>query len=215
LKSDNPLFQFNLHQNVRGLIALALLFDLYAIYQQVVTNRLHRRVNKEIEANVRLKMLAEEFRDLAMRDPLTGLYNRRLVDERLTEEVARSKRHGHPLAVLAIDLDNFKQINDRHGHAAGDMVLRAFADRLTQAMRVSDVAARIGGDEFLALLPECHPGQVERVLARLSPLDIEFRGQKIAITVSTGWADYVPGNSPQHLLERADEALYANKQSRN
>src|SRR5260370_42478258 len=125
-------------------------------------------------------------RDLAMRDSLTGLYNRRLVAARLTEEIARSQRHGHPLAVLAIDLDNFKQINDRHGHTVGDMALKAFADRLKQAMRVSDVAARVGGDEFLALLPECHPGQVERVVARLSPLEIEFREQIVSITVATG-----------------------------
>src|SRR5438046_8978906 len=101
-------------------------------------------------------MQAEEFQEKAIRDTLTGLYNRRLAEERLMVEVTRSKRYGHPLSVLALDLNDFKLINDGYGHAAGDLVLKRFADRLKQAIRVPDLAARIGGDEFLVLLPECH-----------------------------------------------------------
>ncbi len=100
-------------------------------------------------------MRAKEFLKLAMLDPLTGLHNRRFAQERLVAEMARSGRHGHPLTVLMIDLDGFKQINDRYGHWGGDLVLKEFAQRLCRAIRGSDLAIRLGGDEFVVLLPEC------------------------------------------------------------
>lgn len=213
-KETNASFQFNLSQEVRGLAALVLLFSIYAIYQQILIKQLRHQLADQLGASAELRVRAEEFQDKAIRDPLTGLYNRRLAEDRLLAEVTRSKRHGHPLAVLALDLNDFKLINDRYGHAAGDLVLKGLADRLKQSIRVPDVVARIGGDEFLVLLPECHVGQVERVVARLEGLDAEFHGQRIPFTVSTGWADYQPGESPEQLLERADQKLYVDKRTR-
>jgi diguanylate cyclase (GGDEF)-like protein len=143
------------------------------------------------------------------------LYNRRIADQRLAEEIARSRRHSSPLTVLAFDLDGFKQINDSYGHAAGDLVLKEFAVRLKSAGRFTDVAARTGGDEFLVLLPECQAGQVERVLARLRDLEVSQKGTRIPFAFSAGWAEYQPNESPQTLLERADRMLYESKRSGN
>src|SRR5207237_4051929 len=94
-------------------------------------------------------------RNLAMIDPLTGLYNRRYAEQRLSAEVARSARRGHPLTILSLDLNNFKEINDTYGHPAGDLVLQEFAAHLNKVIRGSDLAVRLGGDEFLVLLPDC------------------------------------------------------------
>jgi diguanylate cyclase (GGDEF)-like protein len=199
---------------VLGLIAIVLLFNLNSIYQQHLIKRLRRALAEQMVTMTRLEAQAREFEVLAVLDPLTGLFNRRLIEERLSGEVTRSKRHGHPLAILAFDLNDFKQINDRYGHPAGDTVLKEFASRLKRAIRSSDVAARIGGDEFLALLPECAPGQVERVLSRLTSLEVQHDGQRIQFTCSSGWTDYVSGESLEQLVERADERLYFNKRDR-
>ena len=112
-----------------------------------------------------------------------------------------------------LDLDNFKPLNDRYGHPVGDLVLRGFAERLTRAIRGSDLAVRIGGDEFVVLLPECQPGQVEVVLQRLRQQEIDLDGDKFSLCFSAGWADYQTGESPEQLLQRADQALYAEKRT--
>src|SRR5437660_11446605 len=88
-------------------------------------------------------------------DSLTGLYNRRFAEQRLAAEVARSERRGHPLTVLTLDLNNFKEINDTYGHPAGDQVLQEFATRLNKVIRGSDLAVRLGGDEVWVVVPEC------------------------------------------------------------
>ena len=117
--------------------------------------------------------------------------------------------------MLALDLDEFKQVNDRYGHFAGDLALKEFAQRLTRAIRGSDLPVRIGGDEFLVLLPECQLGQVQHVLARLSPLEIDLNGEKVSFTFASGWTDYQPGELPEELLQRADAALYNDKHHKN
>ena len=131
--------------------ALQYLYDL----QQWEIKRLRRQFSEQLEVMGRLRLRAEEFHRLATIDPLTGLYNRRFAEQRLAAEASRSKRYGHPLTVISFDLNNFKEINDRHGHPAGDEVLREFGKRLLTAVRLSDFAVRMGGDEFLAILPEC------------------------------------------------------------
>ena len=113
-----------------------------------------------------------------------------------------------------LDLDNFKRINDRYGHSAGDVALTIFSERLSAAIRGSDLAVRIGGDEFEVLLPKCTPGQVEAVLRRLSPLEIEMDGEKVPLAFSAGWTEYQTGETPEQLLQRADQALYAQKEIR-
>jgi diguanylate cyclase (GGDEF)-like protein len=198
---------------VRGLIGLVLIFNAYTIYQQITVKRLRRDFSRRIEEMRVLQARAEEFERLAMVDSLTGLANRRAAEARLASEAARSERHGHPLTVISFDLDKFKQINDTHGHLAGDQVLKEFARRLGLATRKSDIAARMGGDEFLVLLPECSTSQVQILLARLRPMETEFGGTKIPICFSAGWVGYEKGETTQQFLGRADRTLYAEKRS--
>ena len=159
----------------------------------------------------RLRVRAEKFHRLATIDPLTGLYSRRFAEQRLAAEAARSQRYGHPLTVISFDLNNFKKINDRYGHPAGDAVLKKFADRLNTAIRVSDFAVRMGGDEFLAILPECTLAQVQSLLNRIAQVEVEYEGTQIPVGFSHGCVGYEPGETPQRFLERADQLLYADK----
>jgi len=213
-KVDDPFFQFSLNQSVRGLIGLVLLFNTYTIYQQVAVKRLRRQFSEQLDEMRVLQIRAEEFHRMALVDPLTGLYNRRVAEERLASEASRSQRYGHPLAVVSFDLDKFKEINDSYGHLAGDQVLKEFAGRLGQAIRMSDFAARMGGDEFLVLLPECSTNQVEAFLARLRHMEADCGGQKIPIRFSAGWVGYERGESTEQFLDRADRTLYADKRAR-
>ncbi len=150
---------------------------------------------------------------LAMHDPLTGLYNRRFIEEHMALEFERSDRREYALTLLTLDLNNFKEINDQYGHAGGDLVLREFANQLKKACRGCDLAARIGGDEFMLLLPECLPGQAPVILARLTGLHVDCAGTKIPVTFAAGWAEHQTGEQPADLLDRADKNLYAEKRS--
>lgn len=211
IKVDDSFFEESMNRAVRGLIGLVLIFNAYTIYQQVTVKRLRRDFSKKIEEMRILQVRAEEFERLALVDTLTGLSNRRVMEGRLASEAARSERYGHPLTVISFDLDKFKQINDTHGHAAGDQVLKEFARRLNSSIRKSDIAARMGGDEFLVLLPECTTNQVEMLLARLRPMETEHAGTKISICFSAGWVGYEQGETTEQFLERADRVLYAEK----
>jgi len=204
-------FQFHLEQAVRGLVGLVLLFNLYTIYQQVLIKRLRAQLASQIEMMAGLRLRANEYHKLAMVDPLTGLYNRRFAELRLTAEVDRSKRYGHPLTVVVIDLNDFKQINDKLGHLAGDLVLKEFGLRLSRSIRVSDLAVRMGGDEFLVILPECPAEQIPGLLTRLENLEVNFRGTDIPVRFSAGVAGFDAHGTPEQMLERADRALYAQK----
>ena len=128
-------------------------------------------------------------------------------------EAARSSRYGHPLTIVAFDLNDFKKINDRYGHAAGDLVLRAFAGRLAGAIRLSDLAVRMGGDEFLLLLPECPVDQVPVLVARLRGLEVNFQGHRIPVQFSAGCVGYQRAETPEQFLERVDQRLYADKRA--
>jgi diguanylate cyclase (GGDEF)-like protein len=211
LKTDDAFFRFSLNQAVRGLVGLVLLFNTYTIYQQVQVKRLRRQFSEQLQAMGRLRIRAEEFHRLATIDPLTGLYNRRFAEQRLAAEASRSQRYGHPLTVISFDLNNFKKINDQHGHPAGDEVLKTFADRLNSAIRVSDFAVRMGGDEFLVILPECTLGQMQSLLNRLAKVEVVHEGTRIPVEYSYGSVGYEPGETPQRFLERADQLLYADK----
>jgi len=206
LIQNDEFSQLNLNLAVRGLIGLVLIFSIYSLWQQI-------RI-KVLCDEIQVKQAsAETLYKLAMFDPLTGLYNRRFAEPRIETEVLRCERKGTSLTVLILDLDRFKQINDQHGHPAGDVVLRSFADRLRKAIRASDLAVRLGGDEFMLLLPECDGQQLQRVLSRLADLIVEIDGQPMAVSFSAGWREYEPGQKPYDLLEAADKALYANKRA--
>jgi diguanylate cyclase (GGDEF)-like protein len=147
-------------------------------------------------------------------DPLTDLHDGRYVQERLAAEIARAQRHQSSLTVLTLDLNDFKRINNRYGHPAGNLALQRFAKRLSSAIRASDLAVRMSGDEFVVLLPECKLGQIQAVLNRLSPLEIEVEGSKVSFALWAGWAEYRVGETPEQLLQRADHSLCVDKQNR-
>ncbi len=213
IKVDDPFFQSGLDRAVRGLAGLVLIFNAYTIYQQVTIKRLRRQFSEKLAEMRVLQVRAQEFHRLAIVDPLTGLYNRRVAEERIAAEASRSQRYGDALTVVALDLNDFKRINDTYGHPAGDQVLKEFAKRLSSAIRLSDFAARMGGDEFLILLPECPATQVEAFLKRLQNLVVEHGGQKIPVQFSAGWVGYEVGESTADFLERADRTLYAEKRT--
>ncbi len=198
---------------VRGLIGLVLLFNVYVIYQQLQIHRIQYHLSGQLSAMDRMEARTQEVYKLAVLDALTGLHNRRAGEHRLAEEVSRAQRHGHPLTVLMLDLDGLKAVNDRLGHAAGDRLLQAFAEHLSKGTRGSDVAVRLGGDEFLVILSECELDQVCHILERLRGLETQWEGERLPIAFSTGCAAYRPGELPGDLLKRADEALYVNKRA--
>jgi two-component system cell cycle response regulator len=172
----------------------------------VLIKRLRRQLAEKQHHSILL-------RELAMIDALTGLYNRRFAEQRLVAEVARSARKGHPLTIVLLDLDEFKYINDTHGHPAGDLVLQEFAAALNRAIRGGDLAVRMGGDEFMLILPECNHAQLQLVLDRLGPLEVVWEGHKFPIKYSAGWKEYVSGDQPESMLAAADHALYSNKRA--
>jgi diguanylate cyclase (GGDEF)-like protein len=162
--------------------------------------------------------LHEQLQEQALRDPLTGLYNRRHLAELFAREMARSQRERTPIALALIDLDHFKQLNDHHGHLAGDDVLRAVAIQLTGNLRGSDAVFRIGGEEFLLLLPGATG---EESFARLHSLCQALAGQPLltrmgplSVTLSAGlavWPDQ--GQTLDELMQAADAALYEAKRN--
>ena len=169
-----------------------------------------------VRAALRTKVERDGLADQAAHDPLTGLLNRRELDARADEAVALAQRHDRPLSCLLLDLDHFKQVNDVHGHAAGDHVLRETGRRLSAACRISDVIARYGGEEFVLLLPET-PLEAAVVLAdklrsALAETPFDVGNALISIRASVGAAALnATMQTPASLLAAADRALYRAK----
>ncbi len=167
-----------------------------------------------IELQEQLISAREALRDQASRDPLTRLWNHGTILEILKKEVDRASRTQSPLAVVMIDLDRFKAVNDTYGHLVGDAVLRETARRLRGAMRTYDSLGRYGGDEFLAVLPNCNPegalGLAERFRARLNQNAIDTPEGLIAVGLTLGLAATrdLGALRPEALLQAADTALY-------
>jgi diguanylate cyclase (GGDEF)-like protein len=171
------------------------------------------------EMHDRVLSMQKELERLVVSDPLTGLYNRRYLVDRLGQEMDRVDRYGGTLAFAMIDLDGFKPVNDRHGHIVGDRLLRAVASEITRSLRTPDVAARYGGDEFAVILPQTQPEGALRVCERihgaLQRLTVTAGDEQVSITASLGVADY-PSNDiacAEDLIHAADEALYGAKRA--
>jgi diguanylate cyclase (GGDEF)-like protein len=154
-------------------------------------------------------------------DPLTGLFNRRHFLSRLEEEVQRARRQQSPLAVMMLDVDNFKQLNDRLGHLVGDAVLRVVGDVLRRSVRLFDVCARPGGDEFAILMPGSSPEHSRQIAERIragiqdSSPPAASCGDEVRLTASIGIAAFA-NTTADELINRADQALYtAKRQGKN
>ena len=160
----------------------------------------------------------EQQKELAVRDGLTGLYNRRAFNELLAQAVAREDRQGGRFGLLILDLDHFKKLNDTYGHPAGDAALKSAAEVLKHHLRKGDLAARYGGEEFVAILPGTDEAGAqhlaERVREAIEKNRLVFEGAKLGLTASFGLAMWpADGKEPESLLASADRALYAAKQA--
>jgi diguanylate cyclase (GGDEF)-like protein len=176
-----------------------------------------------LAAALHRRLSAAEARivEMAITDELTGLHNRRFTELRLKEELTRSQRHNRRCSCILLDIDLFKHVNDTHGHAGGDAVLRGLARAARSALRESDMLGRWGGEEFLAVLPETDLAGArviaERLRQSVEAMRVDYGGRQLGATVSLGVADALPGHDPdardaEQLVARADEALYRAKE---
>jgi diguanylate cyclase (GGDEF)-like protein len=176
-----------------------------AVISEIVAGRkaIEEQMRREITEKERLQA---ELEHLANHDPLTGVANRRRFELELGRELARARRQDAGLCVIALDLDGFKEFNDKNGHLAGDRLLKLMASKWTAALRADDLLARTGGDEFVALLPGCSRSEAEAVADRCCR-DVPSPG----CTCSAGIGVWDGHQTAHELLNRADEALYAVK----
>lgn len=172
-------------------------------------------------ADAEVQNLQEQLHEQAIRDPLTGLYNRRYLDETIKRELIRAERYHQPIGIVMCDLDHFKLVNDTHGHLAGDEVLRVFAELLNKRSRRSDIVCRFGGEEFVMLLPDMPPAiayqRAEKLRTELAAKRITLGAADIRITASFGVAAFpVNGKTQDALIGAVDAAMYqAKKAGRN
>jgi diguanylate cyclase (GGDEF)-like protein len=168
----------------------------------------------------KLRESRAELERVSVTDELTGLVNRRRLMAELERELKRSDRHGHPFAILMLDVDNFKHFNDTFGHPAGDAVLKRLAKTLHECVRDVDTVARYGGEEFTVILPETPAAEAARVAERVRAsaerdrFTPEEGGPELSVTVSVGYAVFPEhARTPETLIEAADHALYTSKAS--
>ena len=178
--------------------------ELRREYQKV------RRINEDLEKS------CQELEMLASLDPLSGLLNRRTLFQRIEIEIERSLRLALPLTGIMIDIDHFKRVNDNFGHPCGDMVIREIGARLTRSLRKYDYAGRYGGEEFFVLFSNT-TSELARSIAERFRKDVEEAGfqwenELLKLTVSIGISQYIPGETPDRWISRADAAMYRAKQ---
>lgn len=189
------------------------------VTDRVVAEQALTRANDELKAQVTdIERLHAELSDQAIRDPLTRLYNRRYLEEMVGHEIGRATREGYPVSVIMLDIDGFKRINDIHGHATGDLILRYLGSHLRSQSRAGDIACRYGGDEFLLVLTNTDPttaaARAEEWRASFEESSKSMMGLTEPVTVSFGVATYpLHGETIEQVFAAADGAMYAAKAS--
>ena len=180
--------------------------------------RLEKEVRARAELESALRTNEARYKRLSITDELTALYNARHFHKTLLAEVERASRYGDPLSLLLMDVDDFKQLNDRHGHPAGDRVLQRLGEIMRSSLRKMDLAFRYGGEEFAVILPRCGAegarklAEIIRTEFAASDFPLEG-GDCVRTTLSAGVACYRRGESPQELLRQADDSMYAAKRA--
>lgn len=219
LRKDGSLFWADL--NVTALFEedarLCCLLGLFVnIDPQKQAEQNMENLNYQLtQANKELQEAMEELRTMARKDPLTKLYNRRVLEEVIEHEIKRSLRSKKGLGVGMGDIDGFKRINDTYGHECGDKVLIALANTLRQTIRTSDIVGRWGGEEFLFILPEINAQGamivMERIRKAASEIRIDCCGKKISFTMSLGMSYQNENPQRESIVDEADKALYKAK----
>ncbi len=201
--------QLRRHRLMIGLVVLGLILTCLIIFV------LYRRFRMNLKTNQMLANAYERMEKLARYDELTGLYNRRSASERIELEMVRMGRTWRPFSIMMIDVDDFKSINDRYGHECGDEVLKHLSRQLRQGLRMQDMPARWGGEEFLLMLPETPiTGATilaEKLRRRVAETPVEYRDQTLHYTVTIGVSVYDRPGPVSEVIRQADEAMYTGK----
>lgn len=201
-------------------VAFAMTMAQFSFLAALV-GKLRRNVGEKTrqlaQQNVELETALQRIGNMAVHDELTGVYNRRYLMQRITEEAQRCLRSGSVFSICMVDIDLFKKINDTYGHLSGDEVLRCIANTATKALRPTDFFGRYGGEEFLMVLADT-PTQgamvmAERIREKVEQLAFPEIAQDLHVTISIGVAEHVRASDSQTTLKRADEALYRAKES--
>ena len=188
-----------------GILCLLLLFNGWMLYRQWSFRRQRKQLSGQ---HAGADAQPGELSDSSGIDPVTGLHTRAFIEQQLGKEIARARRQNTALSLATVHLDEFAEVNKLYGQSAMDEALKELARRLKKACRGSDFAARLAGDDFLLVLPECNLGEVKAVLNRLGALEMVCSGRKINLVYTTGWVDYQPGDLPADLLKRAAQLLH-------
>lgn len=188
---------------------------LTQVFNHMVSS-LRRGREKLSDANKALLETNKELHQLSITDGLTGLLNRKHILELLDQEISRSRRYGHPVSVLMLDIDHFKNVNDTYGHQTGDTVMRRLADLFCETVRENDLVGRYGGEEFLILLPDSDAQSgvqtAQRIRKRVQDLAVDASGENVSVTVSIGISSYPRyGQDADAVICAADAALYQAK----
>lgn len=198
-------------------IVLQVGYDAYRQFTDGVNKLvLNQAISQQLALrNRQLAETAKQLQVIATHDELTGAYNRRYVVDMLERQRLLFKRHGTPCSIVLLDIDFFKQVNDRYGHAVGDEVLVAFVGRIEKILRQEDCFGRYGGEEFLLVLPETKLAEAEkfaqRIRLEISAVPLTAAPSSLSITASFGVAQLLEEESADGLLQRADDALYRAK----
>ena len=194
----------------------------YLAVKEDITERKHveealKMANEQLTLRVmEVEQLQADLRKQALHDPLTGLYNRRYLNETLIREIARSERENHQISFIISDIDHFKRINDTYGHHAGDKFLVEIAQLMRRCARESDFICRYGGEEFLLVLPgiTVHDAEkrAEEIRQKCAEICFHYEGHSLTVTMSFGLATYpIHGQEPEEIIMKADKALYTSK----
>lgn len=231
---QNPLYEpldrlWAAHRDLaRRIERVSRISDAYQSLTKENEQSLSDRLNKQLRQLSKVARISDHYQkmmhdlNLALReasnhDPLTGLGNRRLLLERLKEEVERHRRYSRPFSIAMLDIDHFKSINDQHGHELGDTVLVEISRVLDAEVREHDLCGRWGGEEFLVLLPETELKAshvvMERIRVAISNLMVRVGEDTLSVTASIGIAEHRPGNSYSDTINHADNALLTAKRS--